>query len=121
MSEPQPIRFSVPEAGFDLTLLPEAARLQGSQVFRDAVTTYYKDAYCEAGGRVDVGFSEGQIEVIWEPEAGQVPASATITAHLEAGRYDEADRLLRNTWPSLPGGSQAQEDKVQRVARRYLR
>jgi hypothetical protein len=40
---------------------------------------------------------------------------------IRAGRYDEADRLLRNTWPSLPGGSQAQEDKVQRVARRYLR
>jgi hypothetical protein len=27
-----------------------------------AVTAYYKDAYREAGGRVDVGFSEGQIE-----------------------------------------------------------
>ena len=25
MGEPQPIRFSVPEDGFDLTLLPEAA------------------------------------------------------------------------------------------------
>ena len=42
-------------------------------------------------------------------------------AAIRSGRYDEADRLLRNTWPSLPGGSQAQEDKVQRVARRYLR
>jgi hypothetical protein len=30
-------------------------------------------------------------------------------AAIQAGRYDEADRLLRNTWPSLPGGSQAQE------------
>ena len=41
-------------------------------------------------------------------------------AAIKAGRYDEADRLLRNTWPSLPGGSQAQPDQVQREARRYL-
>jgi hypothetical protein len=39
---------------------------------------------------------------------------------IKAGRYDEADRLLRNTWPSLPGGSQAQSEQVQREARRYL-
>jgi hypothetical protein len=42
-------------------------------------------------------------------------------AAIKAGRYDEADRLLRNTWPSLPGGSQAQNDKVQKAARKYLR
>ena len=36
MSDPQPIRFSVPEAEFDLSLLPEAARERGSQAFRDA-------------------------------------------------------------------------------------
>jgi len=95
MSDPQPIRFSVPEAEFDLALLPEAARQRGSQAFREAVTTYFKDAYREAGGRVDVGFTGGSIEVNWEPQSGQVPASATITAHLEAGRYDEAIPLLR--------------------------
>ena len=42
-------------------------------------------------------------------------------AAIQAGRYDEADRLLRNTWPSLPCGSQAQDDKVQKEARKYLR
>ena len=103
MSEPQPIRFSVPEAGFDLSLLPEAARQRGSQAFREAVTAYYKDAYREAGGRVDVGFSEGAIEVNWEPQAGQVPASATITAHLEAGRYEEAIPLLLTRLQLEPG------------------
>jgi Flp pilus assembly protein TadD len=95
MSDPQPIRFSVPEAEFDLSLLPEAARERGSQAFRDAVTLYFKDAYREAGGRVDVVFAAGAIEVNWEPQSGQVPASATITAHLEAGRYDQAIPLLR--------------------------
>jgi hypothetical protein len=52
----QPISFCVPEASFDLTLLPEAARRTGSAAFREAVTSYYKDAYREAGGRVDVAF-----------------------------------------------------------------
>jgi hypothetical protein len=42
-------------------------------------------------------------------------------AAIRAGRYDEADRLLRNTWPSLPGGDQAQDDKVQKAARKYLK
>jgi Flp pilus assembly protein TadD len=41
------------------------------------------------------GFSEGEIEVNWEPQSGQLPASASIAAHLEAGRYDEAIPLLR--------------------------
>ena len=40
---------------------------------------------------------------------------------IQAGRYDEADRLLRNTWPSLPGGSQAQKPEVQKAARKYLK
>ena len=52
MSELQPSRVSVPQAGFDLTLLPEAGRQRGSQAFREAVTVYYKDAYREAGRRV---------------------------------------------------------------------
>ncbi len=42
-------------------------------------------------------------------------------AAIRAGRYDEADRLLRNTWPSLPGGDQAQASAVQKAARKYLR
>jgi hypothetical protein len=67
MSEPQPISFSVPWAEFDLALLPEEARERGSEAFRAAVNGYCKDAYREAGCRVDVGFSDGQIEVNWEP------------------------------------------------------
>jgi tetratricopeptide (TPR) repeat protein len=95
MSELQPIRFSVPETSFDSSLLSEAAREPGSEAFREAVTSYYKDAYREAGGRVDVAFSEGVIEVAWEPQADQLPASATINEHLAAGRIDEAIPLLR--------------------------
>jgi hypothetical protein len=45
------------------------------------------------------------------------PAAA---AAIRRGDYDTADRILRPTWPSLPGGSQAQSEQVQREARRYL-
>jgi murein DD-endopeptidase MepM/ murein hydrolase activator NlpD len=44
------------------------------------------------------------------------PAAKAILA----GRYDEADRLLRNTWPSLPSGSQQQASSAYREANRYL-
>jgi hypothetical protein len=64
MSEQQPISFAVPEAGFDLTLLPEKAREPGSEAFRAAVIAYYKDAYREAGGRVDVAFCDGRTRVV---------------------------------------------------------
>ena len=80
--------------GAGRVLLPEAAHQRGSEAFRAAVTAYFKDAYREAGGRVDVGFADGAIEVAWEPQADQLPASATIARHLQAGRYDEAIPLL---------------------------
>ena len=44
---------------------------------------------------MDVAFAGGEIEVAWEPQADQLPASATINEHLAAGRYDEAIPLLR--------------------------
>lgn len=94
MSEKQSISFCVPEAGFDQTLLPEGVGAPGSEAFREAVISYYKDAYREAGGRVDVAFCEGQIEVSWHPEADQQPSSTTIAEHLEAGRYEQAIPLL---------------------------
>jgi hypothetical protein len=49
---------------------------------------------CATGSGVAEAFSEGNIEVIWDPASDQRPASATITAHLQAGRYEEAIPLL---------------------------
>ncbi len=42
-------------------------------------------------------FSEGHIEVSWDPASDQRPASETITEHLQAGRYEEAIPLLETT------------------------
>ena len=46
---------------------------------------------------MDVAFSEGQIEVSWDPASDQRPARETITEHLQAGRYEEAIPLLETT------------------------
>jgi tape measure domain-containing protein len=38
-----------------------------------------------------------------------------------AGRFDDADAILsQGTWPSLPGGSQAQPPEIQRQAKQFL-
>ena len=78
----QPISFSIPEATFDQTLLPDPVPQRGSAAFREAVTRYYKDAYREAGGRADVAFCDGQIEVSWDPTSDQRPARETINEQL---------------------------------------
>ncbi len=49
-----------------------------------------------------MAFCDGQIEVSWDPGADQRPASETITAHLEAGRYAEAIPLLEATLQLQP-------------------
>ena len=41
-------------------------------------------------------------------------------AAIQAGNYDRADAALRPTWPSLPGGTQAQPPEVQAKARQFL-
>lgn len=107
MSNQQPIDFKVAESEFDLSLLPEESRVLGSETFHEAVTRYYKDAYREAGGRVDVAFAAGQIEVSWQPQSDQLPASATIAEHLEAGRYDQAIPLLKTRLQLQPDDTES--------------
>lgn len=77
--------------------MPEAARRPGCAAFREAVIRYERDAYREAGGRVDVAFSEGNIQVSWDPASDQCPATETIAELLQAGRYGQAMPLLETT------------------------
>ncbi len=39
---------------------------------------------------------------------------------IQSGNFDKADKLLKGTWPSLPGGSQSQPPEIQKEARKYL-
>jgi hypothetical protein len=94
----QATSFTIEETTFDGTLLPEDSRKPGSAAFHRAVTDYFKQAYGAMGGRVDVVFANGRIEVTWSPAAETATPAAeamgAITPLLKQRRYGEARPLL---------------------------
>ncbi len=86
--------FSIEEASFDASLLPEGSRTPGSEAFHRAVTDYFQRSYAGMGGQLSVVFAAGRIEVAWEPAAPDAPAMATIAPLLQQRRFDEARPLL---------------------------
>lgn len=86
--------FSIEEASFDASLLPEGSRTPGSEAFHRAVTDYFQRSYAGMGGQLSVVFAAGRIEVAWEPAPPEAPAMATIGPLLQQRRFDEARPLL---------------------------
>ncbi|MFN6340146.1 MAG: tetratricopeptide repeat protein [Cyanobacteriota bacterium] len=86
--------FSIDEASFDASLLPEGSRTAGTVAFHRAVTDYFQRSYAGIGGQLSVVFAAGRIEVAWEPAAPEAPAMATIGPLLQQRRFDEARPLL---------------------------
>jgi len=86
--------FSIDEASFDASLLPEGSRTPGSEAFHRAVTDYFERSYASMGGQLSVVFAAGRIEIAWEPAAPEEPAMATIGPLLQQRRFDEARPLL---------------------------
>jgi tetratricopeptide (TPR) repeat protein len=87
--------FSIEEATFDASLLPEGSRTPGTEAFHRAVTDYFQRSYASMGGRLSVVFAAGRIEVAWEPAAPDpagpgAPAMASIGPLLQQRRFDEA-------------------------------
>lgn len=98
--------------------IPNAEGSPGRGYFQ-AFPPFAREAIAASGGidprDGDYGRSS---QATWAWIVKHRPAAADA---IRRGDYDTADRILRPTWPSLPGGSQAQPDQVQREARRYLR
>ena len=46
--------FSIDEASFDASLLPEGSRRPGSEAFHRAVTDYFQKSYASMGGQLSV-------------------------------------------------------------------
>ncbi len=44
--------FSIDEASFDASLLPEGSRTPGSEAFHRAVTDYFQKSYASMGGQL---------------------------------------------------------------------
>jgi hypothetical protein len=108
--------FSIDEASFDASLLPEGSRTPGSEAFHRAVTDYFQKSYASMGGQLSVVFAAGRIEVAWEPAPAEAPAMASIGPLLQQRRFAlPADwhehPVLRHTARELGriGGSQQLE------------
>ncbi len=90
----------------------------GAQGYFQAMSPFTKEAVKASGGLNPRSSDYGEASkavAAWiakhRPEAH---------AAIQSGNYDRADAVLRPTWPSLPGGSQAQPDDVQARARQFL-
>ena len=91
--------FSIEEATFDASLLPEGSRIPGTVAFHRAVTDYFQKSYASMDGQLSVVFAAGRIEVAWEPTTAEpagpgAPAMASIGPLLQQRRFDEARPLL---------------------------
>lgn len=90
----QSTAFTIEEATFDASLLPEGSRSPGTEAFHRAVTAYFQQSYAGMGGQVSVVFANGRIEVAWQQAAAEAPAMATIEPLLQQRRFAEARPLL---------------------------
>jgi tetratricopeptide (TPR) repeat protein len=99
--------FSIDEASFDASLLPEGSRTPGTEAFHRAVTDYFQRSYAGMGGQLSVVFAAGRIEVAWEPATAEpagpgAPAMASIGPLLQQRRFDEARPLLETLLQLAP-------------------
>ncbi|MCP9889032.1 tetratricopeptide repeat protein [Cyanobium sp. ATX 6A2] len=101
------LRFSLPEAGFDRSQLPAGTGEPGTGSFRQTVTAFFQNAYRSRGGRLDVAFSEGRIDVHWSGAQEQQDALQRALALIEQGRRPEARELLETLLQLEPGSSEA--------------
>ncbi len=97
--------------------IPNSQGSEGRGYFQ-AFNAFDQEATAAAGGVSprDANYDRAAFASWKWIEKFNKPAAQAILS----GRYDEADRLLRNTWPSLPSGSQQQAASAYREANRYL-
>jgi len=101
------LRFSLPEAGFDHGQLPAGCGEPGSSSFRQAVTAFFQRAYRSRGGRLDVAFTEGRIDVHWCGTEEQQDVLQRALALIEQDRRAEARQLLETLLQLEPRNPEA--------------
>lgn len=106
-SSAEELRFSLPEEGFDRTQLPADTGEPGSDSFRQAVAAFFQRAYRSRGGRLDVAFSEGRIDVHWSGAEEQQDVLQRALALIEQDRRPEARQLLETLLQLEPANSEA--------------
>jgi Flp pilus assembly protein TadD len=85
--------FRIPLAQFDLSLLPEGARILGSDAFAHAVLAYFTREYAVSGRRALVSIDGDAIDVLAYPDTVADPMSLALQM-LNGGKIREAIPLL---------------------------
>jgi lysine 2,3-aminomutase len=81
--------FSIEEADFDASLLPEGSRTPGTEAFHRAVSDHFQRSHAAMGSQLSVVFSAGRIEVSWD-----IACSHSSSQPIELQEPD---------WKRLPG------------------
>lgn len=106
-SSAEELKFSLSEEGFDRSQLPAGCGEPGSSSFRQAVTAFFQRAYRSRGGRVDVAFNEGRIDVHWSGSEEQQDVLERALALIAQDRRPEARGLLETLLQLEPGNAEA--------------
>ncbi len=101
------LKFSLSEEGFDRSQLPAGCGEPGTDSFRQAVTAFFQRAYRSRGGRVDVAFSEGRIDVHWSGSEEQQDVLERALALIAQDHRAEARGLLETLLLLEPSSAEA--------------
>ena len=98
--------FTIPTADLDTSLLPEHARVPGTDAFRDAVTDLIRNEYGKLGGRATVVIDDtsGTMQVTWRPGADRPDPLDVAVAKLESGQYRKPSGCWRSSGSSSRRG-----------------
>lgn len=101
------LKFSLSEEGFDRSQLPAGCGAVGSDSFRLAVTEFFRRAYRSRGGRVEVAFTDGRIDLHWSGVQDQQDVLERALALIEQERRPEARSLLETLLQLEPDNEEA--------------
>jgi Flp pilus assembly protein TadD len=87
-------RFTLRPQEFDLVLLPSEARAVGTPDFRDAVRSWFEDAFRHFSGKASIVVTDDRISVSWTPDPSSKPLLQQIVDLLQQGRRTEGMQLL---------------------------
>lgn len=91
----------------------------GAQGFFQTMNAFHQEAASASGGKNSRSGNYNESSDAVKAWISRYRPAAY--EYIKAGKFDAADAILRQgTWPSLPGGSQAQPEAVQREARKFL-
>lgn len=94
MSSPESQHFTLRPQEIDLALLPPEARTVGTPAFREAVRSWFENAFQHFSGKVSILVTDDQISVSWTPDPSSKPLLQHIIELLQQGRRTEGMQLL---------------------------